>query len=127
MVDGTTVSMPDTQENQQMFPQHPNQEAGVSFSLARVVVLTDMSARGLLDAAMGPCESKGIMSNRFSERCSTTSRVRMRCWGMPCSQDTFSGVSYAVVEPMVFSPSSDLVDEAPISGEARNWVRVIMW
>ena len=59
IVDGTTVSMPDTQENQQIFPQQPNLEAGVGFPLARVVVLTNMSAGGLLDAAMGPCENKG--------------------------------------------------------------------
>lgn len=59
MVDGTTLSMPDTAENQQVFPQHPNQEEGVGFPLARLVVLTDMSAGGLLDAAIGPCEGKG--------------------------------------------------------------------
>lgn len=59
MVDGTTVSMCDTPENQQEFPQHLNQEAGVGFPVARMVVLTDMSAGGLLDAAIGPCEGKG--------------------------------------------------------------------
>ncbi len=59
MVDGTTVSMPDTLENQREFPQHPNQDEGVGFPLARLVVLTDRSAGGLLDAAMGPCEGKG--------------------------------------------------------------------
>ena len=59
MVDGTKVSMPDTVENQGVFPQHSNQDEGVGFPLARLVVLTDMVAGGLLDAAMGPCDGKG--------------------------------------------------------------------
>lgn len=50
--------MPDTVDNQGVLSQHPNQVEGVGFPLPRLVVLTDMSAGVLLDAAMGPCEGK---------------------------------------------------------------------
>src|SRR5262249_57988328 len=37
VVDGTTVSMPDTPANQKAFPQSPSQKAGVGFPIARLV------------------------------------------------------------------------------------------
>src|ERR1035437_3036310 len=35
LVDGTTVSMPDTETNQAEFPQHSTQEEGVGFPIVR--------------------------------------------------------------------------------------------
>jgi len=56
LVDGTTVSMPDTAENQARFPQHGQQEPGVGFPLARVIALANGA---VLDAAIGPYQGKG--------------------------------------------------------------------
>ena len=59
LVDGTTISMPDTGENQAHFPQHGQQEPGIGFPLARLVGVIDLSNGAVLDAAMGPYRGKG--------------------------------------------------------------------
>ena len=43
LVDGTTVSMPDTPENQEAYPQSHTQQAGLGFPIARVVVLMSLA------------------------------------------------------------------------------------
>lgn len=58
VVDGTTVSMPDTPANQQTFPQSCAQKAGVGFPLARMVVLFSLAVGTALDAALGPYRGK---------------------------------------------------------------------
>jgi DDE family transposase len=58
VVDGTTVSMPDTPANQQVFPQSRAQKAGVGFPLARMVVLFSLAVGTALDAAFGPYRGK---------------------------------------------------------------------
>ncbi len=59
LVDGTTVSMPDTEENQARFPQHGQQKSGIGFPLARLVGVMDLSTGAVLDAAIGPYQGKG--------------------------------------------------------------------
>jgi hypothetical protein len=59
LVDGTTVSMPDTEANQARFPQHGGQAAGVGFPLVRIVGVISLSHGALLDAAMGAYQGKG--------------------------------------------------------------------
>jgi hypothetical protein len=59
LIDGTTVSMPDTEENQQVFPQNSVQKCGLGFPLARMVVVLSGSCGGLLDAAIGSYQGKG--------------------------------------------------------------------
>lgn len=58
LADGTTVSMPDTPENQAVYPQQPQQEKGLGFPIARVVVLFSLATGMLTDMAMGPYEGK---------------------------------------------------------------------
>jgi Transposase DDE domain len=58
VVDGTTVSMPDTPANQQAFPQPRSQKPGLGFPLARLVVLFALSAGTVLDAALGRYRGK---------------------------------------------------------------------
>ena len=53
IVDGSTVSMPDTPANQQAFPQHSNQKRGCGFPIARIVVLLSLATGSVLDAAIG--------------------------------------------------------------------------
>ena len=59
LVDGTTVSLPDTPENQARFPQHGQQEPGVGFPLARLVGVIALSHGAVLDANIGPYQGKG--------------------------------------------------------------------
>ena len=58
LVDGTTVSMPDTAENQATYPQQPQQQAGLGFPIARVVVLLSLATGMLADMALGPYTGK---------------------------------------------------------------------
>jgi hypothetical protein len=58
VADGTTVSMPDTAENQGAYPQPRSQKAGVGFPLARMVVLFSLAVGTVLEAAIGPYRGK---------------------------------------------------------------------
>lgn len=58
LVDGTTVSMPDTAPNQARFPQNREQKPGLGFPLARLVAIVSLSSGTVLEWACGPCEGK---------------------------------------------------------------------
>ena len=59
LVDGATVTLADTEENQNTYPQPNSQKAGLGFPICRVVALLCLGSGALLDAAIGPCEGKG--------------------------------------------------------------------
>ena len=59
MVDGSTVSMPDTKKNQEAFPQPKTQARGVGFPIARVVAIISLATGVLRDLAIGPYKGKG--------------------------------------------------------------------
>ena len=54
LVDGATVSLPDTPENQQAYPQPPTQKPGLGFPMIRMVVLLSLATAGLQSLAFGP-------------------------------------------------------------------------
>jgi hypothetical protein len=58
LADGTTGSMPDTPENQQVYPQPASQKAGLGFPLLRLVGLISLSCGAVLDVAVGPYAGK---------------------------------------------------------------------
>ena len=58
IVDGTTVSMPDTPANQAAYPQPSNEKPGLGFPLARLVVLFSLAVGTVLEAAVGPSFGK---------------------------------------------------------------------
>jgi hypothetical protein len=58
IVDGTTVSMPDTVANQARFPQSCSQKPGLGFPIARLVGVFCWSSGALLAHATGPCKGK---------------------------------------------------------------------
>lgn len=58
LVDGTTVTMPDTPENQQAYPQPATQEPGLGFPMLRLVVLLSLATASLLDLATAPYRGK---------------------------------------------------------------------
>ena len=59
MVDGTGLSMPDTAQNQAVYPQPSTQASGVGFALARLVMVICLATGAALDAAIGPHRGKG--------------------------------------------------------------------
>ncbi len=58
LVDGSTVGMPDTPENQEAYPQNSQQKEGLGFPIARVVVLLSLATGMITDMAMGPYAGK---------------------------------------------------------------------
>jgi hypothetical protein len=59
LIDGTTVSMPDTPANQAEFPQNRRQKPGLGFPLARIVGVISLANGSLLDWAVCACEGAG--------------------------------------------------------------------
>lgn len=58
LVDGTAVSLPDTQPNQSTYPQSSNQKPGLGFPLCRLVGLLCLGSGALLDVALGKMKGK---------------------------------------------------------------------
>ena len=58
LIDGTTVTMPDTEENQEAFPQQSCQKEGFGFPIARMVVLLSLATAMVQGMAMGPYQGK---------------------------------------------------------------------
>ena len=55
IVDGSTVSMPDTEANQAAYPQPRSQQPGVGFPLARLVAVFDLGSGALTTLGVGSC------------------------------------------------------------------------
>jgi hypothetical protein len=58
IADGSTVSMPDTPENQAAYPQPESQKPGVGFPIARLLVIFSLAVGTVLEAAVGPYQGK---------------------------------------------------------------------
>jgi hypothetical protein len=58
LVDGTTVSMPDTPANQEAFPQSSSQQPGLGFPVARLVAIISLGHGTPLEWAMAACQGK---------------------------------------------------------------------
>ena len=59
IADGTHVSMPDTPENQEAYPQPVVQQPGIGFPLARLAVLLSLATGACHDLAIAPYAGKG--------------------------------------------------------------------
>lgn len=59
LVDGTTVTLPDTPANQAVYPQSHNQKPGLGFPLCRMVGIVCLGSGALLNAATSPYQGKG--------------------------------------------------------------------
>jgi Transposase DDE domain len=58
VVDGATASMPDTEANQQEYPQPATQQPGLGFPLVRFVVIFSLAVGTVLEAAFCPYQGK---------------------------------------------------------------------
>jgi hypothetical protein len=59
MVDGTTLLMPDTEDNQLIYPQQKAQKPGLGFPIVRLVGLVSLATGSCIDFALGPYQGKG--------------------------------------------------------------------
>lgn len=59
LLDGTTLLMPDTEENQAVYPQQTIQKPGLGFPIVRLVGLLSLATGSCIDYALGPFQGKG--------------------------------------------------------------------
>ena len=58
LIDGSTISMPDTAENQEEYPKQSEQKPGLGFPIARVVGVLSLTIGSVLDLAIAPYKGK---------------------------------------------------------------------
>lgn len=63
VVDGSTITMPDTPENQAAYPQQKSQKPGCGFPIARILVVFSLSVGATLEAAIGKYKGKQTGEN----------------------------------------------------------------
>lgn len=59
LVDGTTVALPDTPDNQEVYPQPSSQQPGLGFPQCRLVGIVCLASGAVLNSAIGPYQGKG--------------------------------------------------------------------
>lgn len=57
--DGTTILMPDTEENQAAYPQHGNQKKGAGFPILRLMAIMSLTIGTVIDYSMDAHKGKG--------------------------------------------------------------------
>src|SRR5207244_12932938 len=72
LFDGTTVTMPDTPENQAAYPQVYNQRPGLGFPIARLGAMTSLACGAIVN--LGFCRYAGNGQGEVS--------LVRRCWGL---------------------------------------------
>jgi putative transposase len=70
--DGTTLTAPDTPENQATWPQPKSQQPGVGFPILRMVVLLSLATAALCGLAMGPYKGKETGETALLRVCSAS-------------------------------------------------------
>jgi Transposase DDE domain len=68
VIDGSTLTMADTPENQREYPQQANQAPGVGFPIVRIVVVFSLTVGAVLDMAIGPYQGKQTGENSLFRR-----------------------------------------------------------
>lgn len=59
LIDGTTLTMPDTAENQAAYPKHAGVKSGLGFPICRLLAVICLSTGRLLNAGIGRFNGKG--------------------------------------------------------------------
>lgn len=62
--DGTSIVMSDTPANQQVYPQHSNQQPGCGFPIAQVVVVFSLITGAVVTATIAPFRSSELVMSR---------------------------------------------------------------
>jgi hypothetical protein len=65
MFDGTTVTMPDTPENQAEYPQVYNQKSGLGFPIARIGALISLTCGAVVNLGFWVCDMAEAESHRI--------------------------------------------------------------
>ncbi|MDA0660430.1 MAG: hypothetical protein O2931_02775 [Planctomycetota bacterium] len=58
VVDGSTVTMPDTAANQAVYPQQTRQKPGIGFPIARIIVVFSLAVGAAVEMKIGKYKGK---------------------------------------------------------------------
>jgi DDE family transposase len=72
LIDGTTISLPDTPENQAAYPQLTGQKSGLGSPICRIVGIICLSSGMLLNASVGRYKGKGTSEQGLLRRIQET-------------------------------------------------------
>ncbi|MEA1919945.1 MAG: IS4 family transposase, partial [Campylobacterota bacterium] len=59
LIDGTTITMPDTKENREEYPHSKSQKDGLGFPICRIVAIVSLTTGSIVDANVGTYSGKG--------------------------------------------------------------------
>lgn len=59
LIDGTTMTMPDTPENQTHYPQQSGQKPGLGFPICRILGVVSLCSGAIINASVGRYNGKG--------------------------------------------------------------------
>lgn len=83
LVDGSTLTMADTKENQQAFPQIRRQQPGLGFPILRLVGIFDLVSGSILNMGLAKYQGKGngelSIFKKLLRRCSRNDLFVMDC------------------------------------------------
>ena len=96
IVDGSSVSMPDTPDNRAVYPQPPTQKPELGFPLARITVLLSLATGACHDLAIAAYKGKGTGETNLFRRMYDTLKAGMWFLAMLCSTITSSRANYAI-------------------------------
>lgn len=95
LVDGTTLTMPDTSANQESYPQTSALPQGLGFPICRIVGIMSLSTGSLIDACVGSYHGKGA-----SEQTLLRSMLKLFKHGDVVLADAFYS-TYFLLEHMI--------------------------
>lgn len=126
LVDGTTVTMADTVENQDAYPQSRGQKAGLGFPICRLVGIICLASGAVLDASLGRFRGKGgDEQTLFRTMLNTLNRGDI-VLGDAYYATYFCSVNCGIAESTVCLSNTVPDGVAPILSWGTRWVRKII-
>ena len=123
IVDGSSLTMPDTPANQAVWPQQPQQAAGLGFPILRIVVLLSLATAMVCGMALGPYAGKetselALFRELLGQLAAGDILLadRYYCSSWIPSGDTWLSMRWAIVPTASnLVPSSDVPSRTPCS------------
>ena len=126
VVDGSTITMPDTPENQAAYPQQKSQKPGCGFPIARILVIFSLSVGTVLEAAIGKYKGKQTGENSLFRRLYDA----LAEGDMILADRYFSGwcdIALPLCNAASTSSSASINSGERTFARASGWARTITW
>jgi hypothetical protein len=127
LIDGTTVMMPDTPENQTAYPQQAGQKTGLGFPICRMVGIICLASSSVMNAAIGPFKGKGTDEQTLLRTMLDTLMPETLLWETPILAVTFYLQNYKGAVLMLFLNNTEHVEKRRIFEREKNGEKEITW